>query len=420
MEFGYEDDPGFVLETEARDVRMSTALPPTVGLGVVDASVLHDMSLAPTLAGSLLEPGYVDGGGLPLSGAKVTRFACGGAALCVAVSHIHFDAGALGTFVTDWVSAHAALARGQVPAVPERPYSPAAYDALAAGDLDANDEDPALVELEETLDVFRYDSWASDGANPLPPGAVVPPPQMDAADAARGRRRGTVPPRHTRSAAKNRIYGLDFTSSEVEKIAAAAKAQTSEKISTQDAFAAHLWRRVARSRGQEEEAEVLDFAMACDARQRFTTLYDMSTPGCWNVCLGMQARGSDLFSPRGLGWAASRIRKAINSTQAPVLAAWLHRRAHDLAPERFNVAFAGNTTVCTTNWARTGLHDADFGGGLPVLVHNLVSGFGGYATITRVPGIVGGRWYEPGVRATLWLEEEAMGRLIADPELRPE
>ncbi|RSH82071.1 uncharacterized protein EHS24_008275 [Apiotrichum porosum] len=416
MDYGHPDDPGMTLEFEERAMPMSAALPPPVAEhpGVVDASVLNDFTLAPDLQRGR------DGDEMSLAGVKVTRFSCGGAALCVSASHILFDAGALGTFLTDWAAIHTAIARGETPLIPHRPYDFQACDVNAAGDLDTKDEDPALVKLESSLDVFRYDAWARDPTglcNPPPSQAVGPPSEVDTLDAERGRRRGTLPPWHTLSDAPTRTYGLDFTSEDVQRIAARAKRETAEHISAQDAFAAHIWRLVARARGQTGDI-VLDFSMACDARRRFTNPLPSTAPGCFNVCLGMQAHADEVVGPNGAGWAAARIRRAIETTKPDILAAWLHLRAHDLDPSRNCIVFPGTTSVCTTNWSRSALHDADFGGGPPLLVHNLVMAFGGYATITRVPGVTGGRWYDPGVRATLWLQVDAMDRLLADPDFR--
>jgi hypothetical protein len=127
------------------------------------------------------------------------------------------------------------------------------------------------------------------------------------------------------------------------------------------------------------------------------------------------------------GWAAQRVRQAVDGVTTDRVSAWLHRRAHDLDLRREMICFAGVRSVCTTNWARSGVCTLDFGGGGPVYAHNLVQAFGGFATILkgRGEGVAmgnrmeeGTKWYEPGIDVMLWLEESAMDRLVCDPPLR--
>ncbi|KAL1409317.1 hypothetical protein Q8F55_003298 [Vanrija albida] len=431
MSSGHDNDPGvrFTVVDDARSLVDVLPAPLAGHAGVYTLDAVYDLSLGPELVKPIADPGRGDGGDGATAGVKITRFADGAAALCFASSHALFDAGALGTFLHDWTAVHTSLARGEDAAPPSRPFDTEALDALAAGDLDADGPDPALVEAEAALDVFRYDSWARDPeGKDNPPAALdtalAPPAEVDALDAASGRQRGTPPPWHTAGAVKPLTYGLEFSAADVERIHAATLAArtTDDFVSPQDALAAHLFRLIARARQHAPDTK-LDFEVACDDRRRFDPPLPTEAPGCFNVCLGFNLSAGDVQASDGRLATARRIRSAIAGVTAPRLAAWLHRRAHDLDPTREWIVFPGNTTVCSTNWARSALYAADFGAGRPCYVHNLVHGFGGYLVIGRkaVPrgdGFAQGKWYEPGVFVSLWLEEPAMSRLVADPELR--
>ncbi|GMK59781.1 hypothetical protein CspeluHIS016_0803870 [Cutaneotrichosporon spelunceum] len=416
IEYG-SDDPGFLLTFERRSVPLAAVLPaPTQWERVYDARTI-DFGLAPALAPNLAPSTPRTEGAL--SGAKITLFD-GGAALVVGTSHVLADAGALGTFLQDWAEVHA-LSSGAEDFVAElvkkRRLDWAALDGHAAGDLNASAPDPMLESVESELDVLRYDAWVAPPSTPLA-AMAVPDPAIAELDAARGFRRGAPPPWELLGSETARTYILNWSAGEVERITARARLHT-PAASANDALAAHLWRLITRARGIAK-GEV-EFTMACDVRR---ILQAEEAPGCFNVCLGFNAPAEDLAQE---GWPEARIRRAVESVSRERVAAWLHRRAHDLDLRREMICFPGVRSVCATNWARSGVCTLDFGGGAPVYTHNLVPAFGGYATILKgrgegvgMGGRIGGgeKWYEPGVDVMLWLEESAMARLVADPTLR--
>lgn len=415
LEYGCPDDPGSLFEVDERACDMQELMPARISEGVTNAAPTNDPTLLPAIA-PLLVPGY-EGPTRPLSGVKLTRFSCGGTALAVSASHVLCDAGALGVFVRELTTTYRALIAGQEYRPQLQVLDAAKFDAQAGGDLDADLPDPELIEVESQLDVFRYDSWAE---HPDAPPDAGPPAAVDAIDAARGRKRGTPSPWHLRSKDKALAYVIEFSPDDIERIHASVVGDSSIRVSVHDAFIAHLWGLVARARGQTHD-EVLDCAMACDSRARLPESLSQDTPGCWNVCLGFQARACDILGPDGALFAAKRVRQALGTVRPDTVSAWLHKRAHDIDPNRERIAFAGIRTLCTTNWARCHFYgpDADFGSGGPIYAHNPVQGFGGYATILRQCGpTLADNWYTPGVMLALWLEEDAMGRLLADPALR--
>ncbi|BEI85665.1 hypothetical protein CcaverHIS002_0510660 [Cutaneotrichosporon cavernicola] len=421
MEYG-SDDPGFLLTFERRIGPLSAILPsPTQWDRVYDSSAI-DFDLAPATAPNLSPSNPRTE--KPLSGAKITLFD-DGAALVVGISHVLADAGALGTFVEDWATIHALLPSQVEVAVDElvkkRRFDWETLDAYAAGDLDAAHPDPALEKLEEGLDVLRYDAWARGATHPPEAMDAKPDPAILELDAARGHKRGQPAPWGLLGTEPCKRYVLTFSASEVERITASARLHA-PKASANDAFVAHLWRLITRARLQITGE--LEFTMACDARRRLNA---DDTPGCFNICLGLNSPAKEVLQD---GWAERRIRAAVDGVTEERVGAWLHRRAHDLDFRREMICFPGTQSVCTTNWARSGVCTLDFGGGGPVYAHNLVQAFGGFATILKGRGDgvemggkngggeKGDKWYEPGVNVMLWLEESAMERLVRDPALR--
>lgn len=410
IEFGTARDPGMSLVFERREYPLESIFAHPEGTQVLDLETINDLGLQPSLATPPLQRKDGGDGGGSLAGVKVTTFACGSATLCLSVYHTLFDAQALGTFMTDWAAIHRAVIKGDTPSIPNRPVDQAMLDSLASGNLDSENEDSRILDLESHLDVFRYDSWARDPTgvrNPPSSDGYCPDPAVDALDAAKGRLRGPPPPWETLSTSIVQQRGILFSAADVLRIH-----KSTGTGSVHDAFAAHLWRVITRARGNTGE---IDFAMASDDRRRFSPSIPPTSPGCFNVCRGFSATAERILGQDGAAWAATRIRQALDSATQDTLGAWLYRRAHELDPTREMICFAGNTTVVTTNWARSGLGDADFGKGKPAFVHNLVQAFGGYATIQKLAG--DGKWYEPGIVVALWLEEEAMSRLLQDPQL---
>jgi hypothetical protein len=407
-------DPGFLFVVERRASSMAEVMPTKVGEydRVFDATPTNDPTLAPGIAKALV-PEHEDEI-LPAAGLKLTLFADGGAAFCASASHVLCDAGALGVFLRHLMAAYHSM---PLPAPPVLDY--VALDAQAAGHLNSAAADPGILEKEKQLDVFRYDSWAVHPA--APPGfQPAPDHSIDEVDEAQGRSRGEPPRWDTSTAAPALAYLVEFSPEDIDRIYDSTVGGSAAKISRQDAFVGHLWRLIARSRGQTGD-QVLDCAMACDSRGRLGTPLDPDTPGCWNVCLGFQSRAGDILGTGGALVAAQRVRAAISTVNPTTVPAWLHKRAHDLDPTREWIVFPGNHTVCTTNWARCAFYsEMDFGAGGPLFAHNPVTGFGGFACVLKKCGAVGsgGEWYKPGVVVALWLEEEAMPRLLADPELR--
>lgn len=399
IKWGAESDPGMPFTIVQRKDSMKDHMPRAVQDGVTDLGHMQHNILTPPVKGLL------DDRDTRCATVQITHFS-DGSALALSVSHMLADAMTVGQMLTDWASIHRSLAAGKLE-IPSRPLHYVDIDGQAAGDLNAETADPTLVELESKQDMFRYDSWAS--------GTPVPD-ELREADERQGKQRGEpLPPGAFRFPETSVAYhAVHFSAGDIERIHARISAETDGPISIHDAFVAHLWRLIARARQQKG---TLALNMASDARRRFPRPLPPTQPGVFNTCLGFLGEADVLLDNGGEAWAAQRLRQAINSIQPDTVAAYLHRRAHDLDPTRELITPCHPENTIMTTWARAGLELVDFGSGPPIYTHFHVRAFPGYVCVMRECG-EGTKWYEPGLHADLWLEEEAMRRLLADPELR--
>lgn len=400
IKWGAEPDPGVPFTVAERNDSMAAHQPRPVQEGVFDLAPLQGNALTPPTKGLLVDRDT------PCATVQITHFK-DGSALALSVSHTLADASAIGQMLTDWATIHHSQASGKVE-VPSRPFNYLDVDGQAAGDLNTEAEDPALTELESEQDMFRYDAWAS--------GQPVPE-EVREADERLGKQRGQpLPPgAFVFPEGAPSYYGLRFSAADVERIHARVSTQAEGTVSVHDAFAAHLWRLIARAR---QQSGTLDLNVACDARRRFARPLPAGAPGVFNTCLGLQGAAGVLLGAGGEAWAAQRLRQAIGSIRPDTVAAFLHRRAHDLDPMRERICPCHPENTVMTTWARAGLERVDLGRGEPVHTHFHVQAFPGYACIMRECGHAGDKWYAPGLRADVWLEQDSMRRLLADPELR--
>lgn len=398
IKWGADSDPGMPFTVIQRKDSMAAHLPTPVQEGVTDFTPFHGHALTPAARGLLVDRD------IPCGMVQITHFA-DGTAVAFSISHMLADAATVGQMLNDWAAIHRSLAAGKLE-VPSRPFHYLDSDGQAAGDLNADDADPAIVEIESRQDMFRYDSWAS--------GTPVPD-NLKEADERQGSPRGEVlPPGAFVFAQDVANHGLSFSASDLERIHARVQAEAGGFVSLHDAFVAHLWQVMTRAR---QSSGMLSLNVACDSRRRFPRPLPQSTPGVYNTCLGFHGEADVLLGEGGEAWAAKRLRQAIASITPETIPAFLHRRAHDLSPLRELICpcHPGNTIM--TTWARAGLEAVDFGTGKPTYTQFHVQSLPGYVCIMRQCG-EGEKWYEPGLRADLTLETDAMQRLLADPELR--
>ncbi|OAF99545.1 uncharacterized protein CC84DRAFT_1103478 [Paraphaeosphaeria sporulosa] len=422
---GRSDDPGVLFVSARAGCEMRAALPPPQdGIKDCDGMVREDVLLpACALAGYLSPAEHWD----VSVAVQVTRFACGGTAVGVKISHCLADAITLARFVKDWSATHAALLTDSP--LPELGpvFEPCVLDSRAGRSLDNEEPDEAVLEKAYRLPLHRYDYWCSGQGSKFGPGAhQVPEILMDEPRAKTLARKGeTMPWSSWDVSAPVGHVVVHYTSEQLERIWSAAAGGNSGKgsgrLSRHDALVAHVWALVNRVRGAENGD--VDSEVHCDISIGLRTrvepplspsflgspLLNVKTTLPWSVASSVAAL------PR----IASSIKATLSCFTPAAVAAQIYATAYELAPQRLWQAFLGRQHVIVTSWAHTGLYGCDFGTGLtPAYVHPIMPLVDGCVQVMEArPTAVEAppnRWYDAGVDVAIYLEKEAMGRLVRD------
>lgn len=94
---------------------------------------------------------------------QVTKLACGAFAIAARIAHPLADISSLVNFVKHWARiSRETLTQGSIQNIdqPRPPFDPALLDAMAAGDINADESDARFVKEAENLPFHRYDWWA--------------------------------------------------------------------------------------------------------------------------------------------------------------------------------------------------------------------------------------------------------------------
>lgn len=420
---GESGDPGVIFVSAGINCVLSDALPPQQdGVKACDGMLREDILLPRcTLAGYTSPPEHGDAS----VAVQITRFACGGTAVGIMISHCLADAITLSRFVHDWSAVHASLLTSSP--LPELApvFEPWVLDQRAAGNVDDEEPDGGVLERAYGLPLHRYDYWCSGEGSKFGPGShVVPEALKEEPKAQTLARRGEKMPWGTWDVRAKVAHAIvHFTSEQLERIwnAAAASSSVEGKLSRHDALVAHVWAMVNRARGPEKGD--VDSEVHC------------------NISIGLRTRVEPPLPPSSLGspllnahttlpWSvassvaalpriASSIKATLSCFTPAAVAAQIYAMTYELAPQRLWQAFLGRQHVIVTSWAHTGLYECDFGTGLtPAYVHPIMPLVDGCVQVmeARPQGIEtpAKRWYDAGVDVAIYLEKEAMGRLVKD------
>jgi hypothetical protein len=358
----------------------------------------------------------------PIMAIQCTELACGGLVLAAKIAHPLADITALTRFVRDWADiSRAMLADAPLPLLNPL-FEPSRLDACAAGNINANDPDPATMKDALALPLHRYDWWASPGNPPS-----VLPPNLPAAGK-------PMPWSEWDTKAPVGQYTIHFTRSQINALWHAATNQTtpssvpkSQRISKHDALLAHIWSCVARARRLQDDPNPIHCDLVLGTRPAFGL--DSSFIGSPTMMLNIEMAASEVASGKALGAIAHRIRETILTVNDPQrLGAHLHSIAFEKSPQRIWQAFLGRRHILVTTWARAGLYDIDFGFGSRVRYANgVVPCLDGCILIVDSAPVgpvlygstVSQNWTENGVDVTIPLEGDDMRRLLRDAILLP-
>ncbi|KAF1970375.1 hypothetical protein BU23DRAFT_211572 [Bimuria novae-zelandiae CBS 107.79] len=437
VHYGSPTDPGVAFVSAHISCTLASALPfhgprenttPTRKLYNCDAMLREDVLLPRTPLAGYTSPASHDDVSVAV---QVTQFTCGGAAVGVKIAHCLADATALSQFMRDWSAVHAALiSNSPLPEI-HPVFEPWTLDQRATRDLDETVPDEEVLKAAYALPAHRYDWWASAEGSGFGPGAHAIPEVLREEPATReiavegekmpwGTYDVPAPVSHTL---------IHYTAAQLDKIGAAASTPGPEdtrevNISRHDALVAQIWTLINRARWPENG----DASKAVHA----------------NITFGLRTRVSPPLSPSFLGsplqiakvtlpWSvassstalpsiASSIKRTLNVFTPAAIAAQIYAIAHELSPQRLWQAFLGREHMLVTSWAHTGLYTCDFGtGGAPQYVHPIMPLVDGCVQIIEGapigPITEGKKWYEDGVDVAIYLEREAMARLVKDERI---
>jgi hypothetical protein len=116
------------------------------------------------------------------------------------------------------------------------------------------------------------------------------------------------------------------------------------------------------------------------------------------------------------------IRKTLAIFTPEAMANHLHDVAFEVAPQRLWRACLGREHVLLTTWVYAGVYEVDFGGGGPRYVEAVMPSCDGLVEVMEAGDVRredGGRgdWISEGVDVSVYLEAEAMKRLLLDGDL---
>ncbi|KZL64155.1 transferase family protein [Colletotrichum incanum] len=369
------------------------------------------------------EPDATTGLRKPLMAIQCTTLACGGFVLAAKTAHPLADISSLIRFVKDWASVSRAVIGGSTPPLSSSVFEPAQLDKLAAGDINANQPDLAIMRQVEGLPLHRYDWWAAPGKPPapfldetkplLPAGKAMPWAEWDVK-------------------APVSDYTVHFDREQVEflwKEATKGTEGAGLRISKHDAVLAHIWSCIMRARQLEKDNDPVHCDLVLGVRSALK-LGDafMGSP---IVMMNIEMTGAEVsFAEAGQATGAlvpiaRRIRETVATISSPAnLAAHLHSAAYEKSPQRIWQAFLGRRHILVTTWARAGIYDVDFGLGSRIrYADGVVPNLDGNILIKEAPpssgGSASGTWTDDGVDISVHIRTEDMERFLQDPLLLP-
>ncbi|RBQ99102.1 hypothetical protein VDGD_07232 [Verticillium dahliae] len=322
-------------------------------------------------------------------------------AVAVKLAHPLADAHTLLQFMHHWSAAHAARPPPTTPS-----FAPRRLDAHAGGSP-TRKRDDALTAQARALPLHRFDWWATTApgyppflapttANSKPTAAHRPaapteeePPRPDL----------QIPPWPTwdpqRPVAHAVLHVADAALSAL-RVAGASRL---------DALLAHLWARMVRARRLGDGDVFLDLTLGVRARTE-PPLGDafVGSP----IVLAHVGRGAREVVA-GPAAVAVAIRRCLQRFTPDAVGAVLHDAEWEVSPQRIWQAFLGERHLLVTSWLRIGVYEVELFGARPAWVHSVMPRMDGCVQVME------GR--EGGMDVSVYLEAQAMDRLLADREL---
>ncbi|KFZ17527.1 hypothetical protein V501_01679 [Pseudogymnoascus sp. VKM F-4519 (FW-2642)] len=356
----------------------------------------------------------VDYAGLPGMSVQITDFACGGYAIAVKIAHPLADAQALMVFMHQW----AATCRGSAKSPMDPPiFNPGLLDSYAAGNIDGDSADVALVNTARLLPLHRFDWWndAKDPAFPsflAPTGENLKPPLLGENSKSLPLSPSTSAPWTTWDLTRPVSHAmLHFTEEQISNLRAIARESPGcrPNVSRLDALLAHIWSSINRARNHSDSACDVFLNVTLSARTRVQPPLSDSFIGSPIFLTHIRASGREA-SALCLGPTASLIRETLTLFTPEKIGAMLHDAAYEMSPQRLWQAFLGDRHTIVTSWLRLNVYDIDFSGSISRYVHAVMPKMDGCVQVMDSSHEIGG------VDITLYLDSLAMARLIQERE----
>ena len=339
---------------------------------------------------------------------QVTLFACGSIAVAIAITHGLADAQSLCTFAKDWASIGCAMHASSLLPTLSTLFNPGLLDSSASGDIDASEPDHTLVKEARDLPSHRFDWYKEVPGQPWP---VHTPDDLDSAASLSSSE--PIPWEHWDTKASTLGRVLHFTSAEIHEIFHRANNDASCKISKHDALLAHLWSRINHARQLPENTLThLDLTIGLRARLSLPQNF-LGSP---ITILAVPALVSS--PPPSLASLAVKIRSHVNLFTPSAIGALLHDAAFEVSPQRLWRAFLGRKHVLQTSWIQSGFQDVKFSSDASLrYVQPEMSGDGLLLVMESLGDGNRGHWTSNGADVLIFLESNAMERLLTDQEL---
>ncbi|KAL4870568.1 hypothetical protein BDV12DRAFT_165830 [Aspergillus spectabilis] len=417
--YGTDSDPGIewrVIRHESLSVKsLAPSADERAGFGVwigdqFDQSLLISNTLLPL-------HNLRDCEGLPAMQVQINLFSDGGYGIGIKMAHVLADAQTLMVFVHQWAAnsrkTFGADGDDNVSPFAGPPiFDPALLDASAAGDIDAPVADPKIVDEARQLPLHRFDWWKTDEPGYSP---FLIPTTENSKPSANGLHSSqvspsTAPPWSTWDFSRPVSHTqLHFPGSKIAQLKQDAAVEGGPEISRLDALLAHVWAMINRARGYSHSSEDVYLNLTLGARPRVSPPFPESFTGSPLFITHIRQSGASACTS-SVGHTARQIRETMRLFTPEKVGAILYDAAHEVSPQRLWQAFLGTRHTIVASWLRLQLYKVDFlGKGQKArYVHALMPKMDGCVQIMDT-GVDDG-----GIDVVLYLDKEAMGRLLLD------
>lgn len=419
--YGSSSDPGVEFGAVKQAYDVASLVPPTSERSKNGVWMATDFPQKDLLSGTPLALHNLSNyKGLPAMSVQINTFTCGGYAVAVKMAHPLADAQALMVFMHQW----AATSRAQdgqvaISLMGAPVFDPSLLDSCAAGDIDGEAADKDLSDVARSLPMHRFDWWEDsvpgylDVFKPTTVNSKPPAHQLSSAVLS-----PSIPaPWHTWDLSLPvQQAQIHFDKEELDQIRSNARSALKGRpdLSRLDALLAFIWALINRARLHSNSSDEVFLNMTLGARTRVSPPLPESFIGSPLFLTHLRAPGSVASDASSLGANATAVRETISLFTPEKMGAILHDAAYEVSPQRLWQAFLGNQHTLVTSWMHLHVYDIDFEGEgqQPRYVQAVMPKMDGCVQIMDSGGEKGE------IDVSLFLEKEAMGRLVKDELLR--